>query len=312
MTELKNKKPTIDEIVFGNLITYIAVILPLVLVLLTIVFFKYGEVAPSEIGQIGQFFGGWLTPITVALTMVLLIFSIRFQVHQLKLTRQELKRSAGAHQQSAQIQQDLLNQSERSFKLESNAKGLINLSEQGEYFLNTKVNLYVDIINFDNKLPHETRLYNLIDNWQKELEQNPELSIKCRNERDKKYIGKYLHNLHHQIYVCQSLIKNEGWVYLSPYLSAVQEQIEAALTMYHVKLIDDKAIWQIKQAVNSIYNKVSHIKDQGVVLDDEIIAKMIKETYRELLMQLPTPERFQYDGDKEAPVTPPSPTIVDS
>ena len=296
--------PTVDEKVFKKLLVYVGLLLPLSIAMLTFTFFEFGQVAPSEIGQIGQFFGGWLTPILLGFTMVLLIFSIRFQINQLRLTRLVLHRSAEVQKQSATAQAELLLHSKRSFELESNAKGLINLVEQAENFLNTKVNLYVDIINFDNKLPHETRLFHMLDNWKKEIDADNAPNIKCRNDRDKKYIAKYLHSIHHEIYVCQSLVKNEGWVYLSPYMNAITEHIDATVTLYHSGLIDQSDIWLIKQAVNSLHNKVSYINSEGVVLGDEIIAKMVKETFKEILMQIPTPEKFQYgeadEGQEES------------
>jgi len=291
---------TVDEKIFRKLMVYVGLLLPLTIGLVTFTFFEFGQVAPSEIGQIGQFFGGWLTPIMLGFCIILLLSSIRFQINQLRLTRAELHSSAEAQKQSANAQAELLLHSKRSFELESNAKGLINLVEQADEFLNTKINLYVDIINFDNKLPHETRLFHMVDNWKKELEQDKEISIKCRNDRDKKYIAKYLHGIHHEIYVCQSLVKNEGWVYLSPYMNAITEQIESTVTLYKVGLVSHSEIWLIKQAVNSLHNKVSYINNEGVVLGDEIIAKMVKETFKEILMNIPTPERFRYNEIDES------------
>ena len=292
-------KSSVDEKIFGNIVIYIGLLVPICIALLTYTFFKYGQVAPSEIGQIGQFFGGWLTPILLAFCLTMLVFSIRYQLKQLQLTREELSKSAEAQKQSAQAQQQQLIHSKRSFELESNARGLINLVEQADGFLNTKINLYVDIINFDNKLPHEIRLFNMLDNWKKDLEIGKDISIKCRNDRDKQYISKYLHGLHHEIYVCQSLIKNEGWVYLSPYMNAISEHIESTVLLYQIGLIDQSEIWLIKQAVNSLHNRVSHINNEGVVLGDEIIAKMVKEKFKELLMNIPTPEKFRYKGDND-------------
>lgn len=299
MTDKSSLKTSWDEKLFGQLTLSFVVLLPIVIGVLIFVFFEYGSVSKNEIGQIGEFFGGWLTPIMLSFVLVLLIFSVRFQVNQLQLTREELHSSAESQEQAAKSQADMLYHAQRSFELEANAKGLINLVEQTEGFVNTKVNLYVDIINFDNKLPHETRLFNLIDNWRKELEQGNELQIKCRNERDEKYVEKYLHSLHHELYVCQSLIRNKGWVYLSPYLNSVREQLEATITLHQVGLINDKSIWMIKQAVSALYNKIQLDDKTEALVGDELIEKLLKDTFRELLFQLPTPEAYQYEDDKE-------------
>ncbi len=296
MAENNSVSLKLEEKLFSNLLWYFAIILPLVIGLLVFVFFEYGAVTKAQIGQIGEFFGGWLTPLMLGFVMLLLIVSTKIQIKQMVLTREELKNSAAAQARAAQSQSEMVSHTQRSFELEANARGLINLVEQTEAFLNTKVNLYVDIINFDNKLPHETRLFNLLDNWQKELEQNSELSIKCRNERDEKYVEKYLHSLHHQLYVCQSLIRNRGWVYLSPYLNSIREQIEATHTMHQVGLIGDKSIWMIKQAVNAIHAKIQTKDSRGAVVGDELIEKLLKDTFRELLFLLPTPEMYKVEG----------------
>jgi len=296
MAENNSVSLKLEEKLFSNLLWYFAIILPLVIGLLVFVFFEYGTVTKAQIGQIGEFFGGWLTPLMLGFVMLLLIVSTKIQIKQMVLTREELKNSAAAQERAAQSQSEMVSHTQRSFELEANARGLINLVEQTEAFLNTKVNLYVDIINFDNKLPHETRLFNLLDNWQKELEQNSELSIKCRNERDEKYVEKYLHSLHHQLYVCQSLIRNRGWVYLSPYLNSIREQIEATHTMHQVGLIGDKSIWMIKQAVNAIHAKIQTKDSRGAVVGDELIEKLLKDTFRELLFLLPTPEMYKVEG----------------
>lgn len=290
----KQDQRTADEKAFKVLLVYVGILLPLCIALLTFIFFEYGQLSASQIGQIGDFFGGWLTPILLAFSSILLIFTIRFQIHQMKITREELAASTEAQKKAAQAQAAMLKYSKRSFELDSNAKGLVNLVSQADDFLNTKVNLYIDIINFDNKLPDDVRLFNVLDIWRKELESGNKLQMKCRNDRDKQLIDKYLQSLNNEIYVCQSLIKNDGWVYISPYLNSISEHIDAAVILYKVGLINDKIIWRIKQAINSLHNKLSHINSQGVILDDEIIAKMVKEIFKEMLISIPTPEKFRY------------------
>ncbi|MDC2891307.1 hypothetical protein [Psychrosphaera algicola] len=304
----KQDQRTLDEKVFGKLLVYIGILLPLSIGLIVFVFFEYGQLSAGQIGQVGDFFGGWLTPVILAFTLLLLIFTIRFQIHQLKVTRDELKASAEAQKKAAQAHTAMLKYSKRSFELDSNAKGLVNLVAQSDDFLNTKVNLYIDIINFDNKLPDDIRLFNVLDIWRKEIESGNKMQMKCRNDRDKQHIDKYLQSLNNEIYVCQSLVKNDGWVYLSPYLNSISEHIEASVILYKVGLISDKTIWRIKQALNGLHNKVSHINSQGVVLDDEIIAKMVKEIFKELLMSIPTPEMFRY-SDQPKPVVPAKPEV---
>lgn len=296
----KQDQRTPDEKAFKALLIYMGILLPACISLIVFVFFEYGQLASTQIGQVGDFFGGWLTPLLLGFTCFLLIFSIRFQINQMQITREELKASSEAHRKAAQAQAAMVKYSKRSFELDSNAKGLVNLVSQADEFLNTKVNLYIDIINFDNKLPDDVRLFNVLDIWRKEIESGNNLKMKCRNDRDTQLIDKYLQSLNNEIYVCQSLIKNDGWVYLSPYLNSINEHIEASVILYKVGLIPDKVIWRIKQAVNSLHTKLSHINNQGVILDDEIIAKMVKEIFKEILISIPTPEKFRYSEQPSA------------
>lgn len=46
---------------------------------------------PSEIGQIGDFYGGLLNPFLTFFTIVFLIWSIRLQSKELKATKKEFK-----------------------------------------------------------------------------------------------------------------------------------------------------------------------------------------------------------------------------
>jgi hypothetical protein len=84
---------------------------------------------------------------------------------------------------------------------------------------------------------------------------------------------------------------------VSPHIKSVSEHIDVLVTLYHVKLIEASDIWLIKQAVNGLHNKVEHIKNAGVVLDDEIISKIVKENIKEILKSIPTPPKFQYQED---------------
>ena len=161
---------------------------------------------------------------------------VRFQIQQTRLIRLAIDKSAAVQNKLADTQEDILARSHINFELESSAKGLISLVEQADSILNTKVNIYVDILNFDNKLPHETRLFNVIDSWNQDLQHSKEFNIKFRHDRDAKVIAKYLHNVHHEIYICQSLIKNKGWVYISPYVKSITEHVEAIITLNAVKL----------------------------------------------------------------------------
>lgn len=263
----------------------------------TYLFFKYGQITPNQIGQIGEYFGGWLTPLLLAFMVLLLIYTLRFQIHELKMARASINESALIHRKVAESQEQLLSKTHINFEMESCAKGLINLVEQSDEILRTKVNVYVDIINFDNKLPHETRLLNVIDSWNLDLEHGKIFDMKCRHSRDQKVINKYLHNIHHEIYICQSLAKNRGWSYISPYVKSMAEHIEALVTLHKVSLVSEKEIWLVKQAVLTLYDKLSHIKAGEIVVGSDIIARLIKDRFEELIEFIPTPPSFAKEAE---------------
>lgn len=266
-------------------------------ILTAYLFFAYGQVSPSEIGQIGEYFGGWLTPLLLAFMVILLIFSLRFQIHELRLARASIIESASVQSRVAESQEQLLSRTHTNFEIESGAKGLISLVEQSDEILRTKVNVYVDIINFDNKLPHETRLLNVIDSWNLDLEHGKIFDMKVRHSRDAKVISKYLHNIHHEIYICQTLAKNRGWSYISPYVKSIAEHIEALVTLHKVNLVTEKEIWLVKQAVLSLYDKLGHIKGGEVLVGGDIIARLIKDRFEELIEFIPTPPAFAKEAE---------------
>ena len=139
-----NLDTTADEKSFS-----VALVVGLMLVLAAAVasvylFFQYGQVAPSQIGQIGQYFGGWLTPLLLAFMVLLLIYSLRFQIHELKMARASIAESAIVHRKVAESQEQLLSKTHINFEMESSAKGLISLVEQSDEILRTKVNVYVE------------------------------------------------------------------------------------------------------------------------------------------------------------------------
>jgi hypothetical protein len=67
-----------------------------IIIILSIYFSKYhGDLADQAVfGAFGDFVGGLLNPVFTFLTILLLIYSIKFQMDELKLTRKELKNSA--------------------------------------------------------------------------------------------------------------------------------------------------------------------------------------------------------------------------
>ena len=99
-TSSTKSNDTLTERIFNYLSWLAPVISSIAIILIfTIYFSKYnGELGDQAMfGAFGDFVGGLLNPIFTFLTMMLLIFSIRFQINELKLTREEMIRTRDVH-----------------------------------------------------------------------------------------------------------------------------------------------------------------------------------------------------------------------
>lgn len=286
-----------EERLFRRLVANLIWLIPAIIGGVTYAFMHFGHVTSNEIGQVGDFFGGWLTPALTFLVMLLLIVSIRFQIQELRLARQYIEQAVETQQKTSNAQTELFKQSKLSFDLEAGANALTQLVNEADKALNVKINQFVDIIHFDDNSPSETRLIKLIDNWKQEIDKDNSLSLKVRNHRDSKFISKYLHTTHHIIYVCQTLTKNKGWLHISPHMKSITEHVEVLVTLYQVNLLNSSDIWIIKQAINGLHAKIGEVKSQGVVLDDEIISKMLKQDIKDMLKNIPTPPKYKYQEE---------------
>lgn len=132
---MENKpEKTVAEKKFENVVNLI-IFLVSVSFSVAIIFFifstKDSPLKVNEIGQIGDFFGGTLNPLLTFITVALLIWSIRFQMDELKATREELKRSAESHKELVD-QGDanfFINQAIKSFELsEKKIKHVLNMT----------------------------------------------------------------------------------------------------------------------------------------------------------------------------------------
>ena len=77
---------------------------------------------PSEIGQIGDFYGGLLNPFLTFFTIIFLIWSIRLQSRELAATREELTFTREEIKQTAKSHKELVAQGNASFFIEQGIK----------------------------------------------------------------------------------------------------------------------------------------------------------------------------------------------
>jgi uncharacterized membrane protein len=122
-----------DEYWFRLVTKYTPVIIIVALVAITIFFWNFGNITGDNIGQIGDYFGGWLNPLLTFINVLLLIFSIRFQVHELKETRLEVAAAREAQEQSsvanikqAQLIDQQILKAQQSFNVEQCEKAFNN------------------------------------------------------------------------------------------------------------------------------------------------------------------------------------------
>jgi len=78
----------------------------------------------SELGAVGDFFGGTLNPFLTLGTIILLIFSITYQLDELRLTRNELKNQLNEQRQNNQTQLRIAELSEKSLNLPALAESV--------------------------------------------------------------------------------------------------------------------------------------------------------------------------------------------
>ncbi|GHB63256.1 hypothetical protein GCM10008107_10440 [Psychrosphaera saromensis] len=85
----KNK----NENTFDKIARYVVPISAVFIVIVFIGFWYWAEITPDQIGQVGDLFGGLINPFLTFLTVLLLVYSVRFQVDELKETRSEISKS---------------------------------------------------------------------------------------------------------------------------------------------------------------------------------------------------------------------------
>lgn len=98
--------------IMKNLHVIAALILSTLLVPLVAYIAKFGingvSGDPSQWGQMGDFFGGMLNPALAFASFMALLYTIRIQSEELKLTRDELSKTASAAQKSSQLEEQNL------------------------------------------------------------------------------------------------------------------------------------------------------------------------------------------------------------
>ncbi|MCF2856992.1 hypothetical protein L1286_05905 [Pseudoalteromonas sp. SMS1] len=103
------------------IITSVKFIIPIALGVLLLTYFSNfndGFGNQGDFGAFGDFIGGILNPILTFFTIVILVYSIRLQVKELELTRNELRETKGIHHDNLLLAQENLKSQEKQYALE--------------------------------------------------------------------------------------------------------------------------------------------------------------------------------------------------
>jgi len=76
--------------------------------------------SPEQWGQMGDFFGGLLNPVLAFASFMALLYTIRIQSEELRMTREELSKSASAAQETTRLENQNLLLRKEQIQLGSN------------------------------------------------------------------------------------------------------------------------------------------------------------------------------------------------
>lgn len=99
---------------------------------------------PMEWGVIGDFFGGMLNPILAFASFIALLYTIRIQSEELRLTREEFEKSVEAQSGSARALEQQLEQNKSQYLRAQYNELFIPISNRLNYYLHDKNTLHVD------------------------------------------------------------------------------------------------------------------------------------------------------------------------
>jgi hypothetical protein len=115
-----------NDILDGNRLCFFGKVITIPIAILLVTYlcnfaFKLPSTSPEQWGQMGDFFGGMLNPILAFASFIALLYTIRIQSAELRLTRDELQKSASAAERSALLEEKNLDQQktniERQFEI---------------------------------------------------------------------------------------------------------------------------------------------------------------------------------------------------
>jgi len=142
-SELPGKKSSPGESKFKYVaLLVIASSMIVAAMIVMIYWFEFGNELASDktsFAQFGDYIGGVLNPLLTFLTVVLLIFSISYQLDELGLTRQEITRQANAQEQNSSNQLAVAKRNEKIANLPILSDSLSKIYREFEAMLKTRV-----------------------------------------------------------------------------------------------------------------------------------------------------------------------------
>lgn len=139
-----NTKTSVERS-FELLARYIPILAAVIFSLLLAIYlfnFNDGFADQSIFGSFGDYIGGVLNPILSFLTIFLLIYSIRFQIEELRTTRKEMEESKIELAKSNEISASNVDSQVRGFNAQTVRVQLQSIFDEQESLLNTEIKCF--------------------------------------------------------------------------------------------------------------------------------------------------------------------------
>lgn len=228
---------------------------------------------PSEIGQIGDFYGGLLNPFLTFFTIIFLIWSIRLQSRELAATREELTFTREEIKQTAKSHKELVAQGNASFFIEQAIKSLELTQSEIEpvFIMGIKPECITEaggapLIVFKlrkeaNPIGGFPSCIGYLKNHSSKIRWQANMERKLfPDDESKPVIKSLIENVKHQLINFNIVVEHHGWSYALSYLPVLKRNIEF-VKHFKMNIQDENLIIDlVNNALRAIKVDVSEIK----------------------------------------------------
>ena len=231
---------------------------------------------PSEIGQIGDFYGGLLNPLLTFFTIIFLIWSIRLQSRELAATREELTFTREEIKQTAKSHKELVAQGNANFFIEQAIGSFVSSESEIKDILDMKAwitihqngegpSIAVSSLHTEEEMVHEaiklrkfTKVKDFPFLWEDGMERKIFLDANA-----KPFIKDLFQNIKHELINVNVIIEHHGWSHALTCLRTLKFNI-AVLSYFKLDIQDERLIKElIDNAVTAIGDDLLEMKENG-------------------------------------------------